>query len=93
MKKKQKPVYVDDKELRKRRRERIIIVVAGLLAVALTLIASHYSQKGDLPVSTNILVYSLTSINVILIILLLFLIVRNVVKLLYEQRRGVIGSK
>ncbi|MEN6374877.1 MAG: ATP-binding protein [Smithella sp.] len=93
MKKKQKPVYIDDKELRKRRRERIIIVVVGLLAVALTLIASHYSQKGDLPVSTNILVYSLTSINVILIILLLFLIVRNVVKLLYEQRHGIIGSK
>ncbi|NTW06326.1 MAG: PAS domain-containing protein [Syntrophaceae bacterium] len=93
MKKKQKPVYADNKELRKRRRERIIIVVVGLLAVALTLIASLYSQKGDLPVSTNILVYSLTSINIILIILLLFLIVRNVVKLFYEQRRGIIGSK
>jgi len=93
MKKREKPADIDDKELRKRRRERIIIVIVGLLAVALTLIASHYSQKGDLPVSTNILVYSLTSINVILIILLLFLIVRNVVKLLYEQRRGIIGSK
>lgn len=93
MKKKQKNAYVDDKELRKRRRERIIIVFVSLLAIALTLIASEYSRKDNLPVSTNILVYSLTSINVILIILLLFLIVRNVVKLFYEYRRGIIGSK
>ena len=93
MKKKQKSVYVDDKELRRRRRERIIIVVVGLLAVAFTLIASQYSHKDNLPISTNILVYGLTSINVILIIFLLFLIVRNVVKLFYEHRRGIIGSK
>ena len=93
MKKKQKNVYADEKELRKRRRERIIIVVAGLLVVAFTLIASQYSQKDNLPFSTNILVYGLTSINVILIILLLFLIVRNVVKLFYEHRHGIIGSK
>ncbi len=50
-------------------------------------------NKEDLPISTNIFVYGLTSINVILIILLLFLIVRNVVKLFYEHRRGIIGSK
>jgi len=93
MEKKQKNIYIDDKELRRRRRERIIIVVVGLLAVAFTLIASRYSQKDNLPILTNILVYGLTSINVILIILLLFLIVRNVVKLFYEHRRGIIGSK
>ena len=93
MKKKQKNIYADDKELRRRRRERIIIVVVGLLAVAFTLIASQYSHKDNLPISTNILVYGLTSINAILIIFLLFLIVRNVVKLFYEHRRGIIGSK
>jgi nitrogen fixation/metabolism regulation signal transduction histidine kinase len=32
-------------------------------------------------------------INVILIILLIFLIIRNVVKLFYEHRRGIIGAK
>lgn len=93
MKKKPKSILIDDKELKRRRRERIIIVVVGLLAVAFTLIASRYSQKENLPLLTNILVYGLTSINVILIILLLFLIVRNVVKLFYEHRRGIIGSK
>ncbi len=91
MEKKQK-INIDEKELRKRRRERIIMVVVGILAITFTLIASHFFNKNDLPLSTNIFVYGLTSINVILIILLLFLIIRNVVKLFYEHRHGIIGS-
>jgi two-component system nitrogen regulation sensor histidine kinase NtrY len=92
MAKKQKN-NIDEKELRKRRRERIIMVVVGILAITFTLIASQFFNKDDLPLSTNIFVYGLTSINVILILLLLFLIIRNVVKLFYEHRRGIIGSK
>lgn len=93
MEKKRGKNYIDERELRKRRHERIIMVVVGVLAIAFTLIASQFFNKDDLPISTNILVYGLTSINVILILLLLFLIVRNVVKLFYERRRGIIGAK
>jgi two-component system nitrogen regulation sensor histidine kinase NtrY len=93
MEKKRGKNYIDERELIKRRHERIIMVVVGVLAIAFTLIASQFFNKDDLPISTNILVYGLTSINVILILLLLFLIVRNVVKLFYERRRGIIGSK
>ena len=92
MAKKQKN-NIDEKELRKRRRERIIMVVVGILAITFTLFASQFFNKEDLPLSTNIFVYGLSSINVILILLLLFLIIRNVVKLFYEHRRGIIGSK
>lgn len=93
MKKKQIKSNIDEKELKKRRRERIIMVVVGILAITFTLLASQYFNKDNLPLSTNIFVYGLSSINVILIIFLLFLIIRNVVKLFYEQRRGIIGSK
>ena len=93
MKNKQQNVYIDEREFKKRRRERIIIIVIGLIAIAFTLIASRFAQKDEMSLSTNILVYGLTSINVILILLLLFLIVRNVVKLFYERRQGIIGSK
>ncbi len=93
MDKKKKKYYLDERELRKRRRERIIMVVVGVLAITFTLMASHLFNKENLPISTNIFVYGLTSINVILILLLLFLIVRNVVKLFNEHRRGIIGSK
>ncbi len=89
----QKKSNIDEKELRKRRRELIIMVIVGILAITFTLLASQFFNKNELSLSTNIFVYGLTSINVILIILLLFLIIRNVVKLFYEHRRGVIGSR
>jgi len=93
MEEKQKKSSVDENELKKRRRERIIMVVVGILAISFTLIASQIFNKDNLPLSTNIFVYGLTSLNFILIVFLLFLIIRNVVKLFYEHRRGVIGSK
>ncbi|MGB4206353.1 MAG: ATP-binding protein [Smithellaceae bacterium] len=93
MVKKSKKNYLDDKEIRKRRRERIIMVFVGFLAITFTVIASHVFNKEGLPISANIFVYGLSSINVILILLLLFLIVRNIVKLFYEHRRGIIGSR
>ncbi|MGA2554087.1 MAG: ATP-binding protein [Smithella sp.] len=93
MEEKKKISSIDDKERRKRRREWIIMVVVGVLAIAFTLIASQIFNKDALPLSANIFVYGISSINVILILLLLFLIIRNVVKLFYEHRRGVIGSK
>lgn len=85
--------YLDERELRKRRRERILMLVVGCLAVVFTILASQFSARKDLPISANILVYGLISINIILILLLLFLIVRNVFKLFSERRKGVIGSK
>ena len=84
---------IDEKEQRKRHRERIIMVIVGVLAVVFTLISGQLFNKENLPLSSNIFVYGLTSINFILIVLLLFLIIRNIVKLFYEHRRGVIGSK
>lgn len=92
-KKKSIKAYLDESELRKRRRERILMLVISVLAIALTVLASQLSARKELPISSNILVYGLTSINIILILLLLFLIVRNVFKLFSERRKGVIGSR
>jgi two-component system, NtrC family, nitrogen regulation sensor histidine kinase NtrY len=93
IKKKSRRAYLDERELRKRRRERILMVVVGCLAIVFTILASQLSSRKELPLSANILVYGLTSINIILILLLLFLIVRNIFKLFSERRKGVIGSK
>ncbi|MDD4357174.1 MAG: ATP-binding protein, partial [Smithellaceae bacterium] len=93
IKKKSTSSHIDERELRKRRRERIIMLVVAFLAIAFTILASQFSDRGDLPISANILVYGLTSINIILILLLIFLIVRNIFKLFSERRKGVIGSK
>ncbi len=93
MKKTSKKNYLDEREIKKRRRERVIIVVVGVMAIIFTVIASNIFTDEGMPVLANIFVYGLYMIFIILILLLFFLIVRNVVKLFYEHRRGVIGSR
>ncbi|MCX5854212.1 MAG: ATP-binding protein [Deltaproteobacteria bacterium] len=86
--------YIDHQELRRRKRERIIIVITIVVIFVLTLLENRISQKEAIvPISNNILVFGLININIILILLLVFLIVRNVVKLIFERRHGVLGSK
>ncbi len=85
---------IDEKEARKRFRERVIIIAALVLVVVLAFFESHLSKKESiLPISDNVLIFGLININIILIILVIFLIIRNVVKLIYERRHGIIGSK
>jgi two-component system nitrogen regulation sensor histidine kinase NtrY len=85
---------IDEKEARKRRRERIIILLTVVLILLLSYMESNVTWRGHvLPISDNVLIFGFININIILIILLIFLIVRNVVKLVFERRRGVIGSK
>ena len=93
MDKKSKKQHLDEREIKKRRRERVIMVVVGVLAIVFTAIASNMFADEGMPRLANIFVYGLYMIFIILILLLFFLIVRNVVKLFYEHRRGVIGSR
>ena len=87
-------IEIDVEESRKRRRERIIIVVLFFLVVLATFLESYLLRKGDiLSLPNNVFIFGLINIHIILIIFLVFLIVRNVVKLIYERRHGIIGSK
>jgi two-component system nitrogen regulation sensor histidine kinase NtrY len=92
--------YIDDKELRRRRRERIIIIVTFFVIAMVSLLGIHLSRRETiLPISNNVLIFGLIiNINIILILiililLLVFLIVRNVVKLVFERRHGVLGYR
>ncbi|MBN2538963.1 MAG: HAMP domain-containing protein [Deltaproteobacteria bacterium] len=81
-------------ELRRRRRERIAIVVVIAIIIVLTYIESNLSSMDVLlPISNEVLIFGLININLILVILLIFLISRNLTKLIFERRRGVLGSK
>ena len=81
-------------EFKKRKRERIIIFITVIFIIGLTYLESHLAHIEELaPISSEVLIFGLININVILIILLIFLIVRNVVKLIFERRRGILGSK
>ena len=85
---------MDIKESRRRRRERIIIAATIVIIIVLTFVESHLSQTETLlPVSNDVLIFGLININIILALFLIFLIMRNIVKLVFERKRGVLGSK
>ncbi|MBU2262512.1 MAG: HAMP domain-containing protein [Proteobacteria bacterium] len=95
MKKNRRPAKLDVQEARRRKREWFIIFVTVILIVVVTYLESRIfrGEPVVLPLSGNALIFGLININIILIILLIFLIIRNLVKLIYERRRGIAGSK
>lgn len=85
---------MDIKESRRCRRERIIIAATIIIIIVLTFVENHLSQTETLlPVSNDVLIFGLININIILALFLIFLIMRNIVKLVFERKRGVLGSK
>lgn len=82
------------RDLKRRRRERYVIFSLLLLISSLTYLGTRILDLGlNLPFSSSILVFALINLNVILLLLLLFLTVRNLVKLLFERRKGIMGAK
>ena len=82
------------KEVRRRRRERYLIAVLLVVISFLTYLGVRVFNLGlELPFSSSILVFALININVILLLLLLFLTGRNLVKLLFERRKNIMGAK
>ncbi len=73
----------------------MIIIAAILIFVAvMTYVQNKLIHFGaDFPISNTILMFTMTNINLLLLILLIFLVFRNLVKLLYDRRRKVMGSK
>jgi two-component system nitrogen regulation sensor histidine kinase NtrY len=70
------------------------MVVIALALVGTTALAVYLSgPKTLVSLASNILIFGLLSLNVVLILLLLFLVVRNLVKLLFERRKGIFGAK
>ena len=83
-----------DADSRRRRREFILIIVILLVVALLTFVETRTIRFGaDIPVSNAILMFILININLLLLILLIFLVFRNLVKLLYDRRRKVMGAK
>lgn len=73
-------------------RARAITVVVAFLILALGVIVLVAGGKDDSALN-NILVVVLINLNVIALVVLVFMVGRNVVKLLFERRRGILGSK
>ncbi len=80
----------------RRRRKREFLLMLGIIAVlALLTIAENQiiSFGPRFSVSSTILMFIIININLLLLLLLIFLVFRNLAKLLYERRRNVLGSR
>lgn len=86
--------HMSSQGARRRRIELTIVFITIFVIAILIYFEIHLTRKENiLPISNEILIFGLININVILILLLIFLIVRNIVKLVFERRRGILGSK
>ncbi len=83
-----------NRELMRRKRERVIILVTLVLVAALTYLETQVVElAGNEPLTASLLVFALINLNALLLLLVIFLVFRNLVKLMMERRRGVLGAR
>jgi two-component system nitrogen regulation sensor histidine kinase NtrY len=80
-------------ELKRRRREKIIIGIIILLVISITLVEVRLVRQRGESITDSLLAFGLVNINTILLLLLTFLIFRNLAKLILERRQKIFGSK
>ncbi len=82
-----------EQEVKKRRRELYVALFAALLLGAIFLMESHIARSAeDIPFAGHLLLFGLLSVVTLLLILIIFFLIRNLFKLLFERRRKVLGS-
>jgi two-component system nitrogen regulation sensor histidine kinase NtrY len=87
------PARLAAEDRRRRKREGVLILVIIVLVALLTFAETKVFDFGErIPVSNTILMFILININLLLLLLLIFLVFRNLVKLLYDRRRKVMGA-
>ncbi|MGH7264386.1 MAG: ATP-binding protein [Candidatus Rokuibacteriota bacterium] len=76
------------------RRKRNLVVIVVVLFLLVTATAVEVGIKApELPVASNVVVFALFNLNLIVFLLLLVLLFRNLVKLSFERRHKILGSK
>lgn len=78
----------------RKRRTRYAIIICLILIPVLTYLETVVFEIGEVsfPISGNVLVFSLININIILLLLMVFLVLRNLLRLVFEQRQIGLGK-
>jgi two-component system, NtrC family, nitrogen regulation sensor histidine kinase NtrY len=76
-----------------RRREGLIILCTALTVLLFAFFETRLPQfSGTNSLSNNVIFFLLINLNIILLVLLVFLVARNLLKLVFERRRRILGS-
>jgi two-component system nitrogen regulation sensor histidine kinase NtrY len=79
-------------EIRRRRREAIIIALTAVVFIVFAVFETRLARiSNSASLWGNIVFFLLINLNLILLVLLIFLVTRNLVKLIFERRRGIFG--
>src|SRR5216117_2457166 len=76
-----------------RRKRNLLIILCFLVLVGGLSAFDLGSFAPELPVASNIVIFALFNLNLVVFLLLLVLLLRNLVKLWFERRQNVIGAK
>ncbi len=81
-------------EAKKSKREAIIIIFSLLLIILLTHAELRLSDiSTDVETANNILIFGLINVVILLIVLLVYLVCRNIARILLERKRNPFGSR
>src|ERR671918_2799868 len=81
-------------ETKRRKREALVILVTTLMVIAFAFFEVQLPDVSpEYALGNNIAFFLLINLNIILLILLVFLVVRNLVKLVFERKRRILGSR
>ncbi|HEY4716067.1 MAG TPA: ATP-binding protein [bacterium] len=86
-------VYNRIKEKQRRRRDTVIIILtAGILVFLTYFMRKLTSFSSAIPLSNNIALFGLINLNIILLTLLLFFLIRNITKVVMGRRQRITAS-
>jgi two-component system nitrogen regulation sensor histidine kinase NtrY len=81
-------------EAKRRKREGLVILATTLMVLAFAFFEVQLPDASpEYSLGNNIAFFLLINVNVILLALLVFLVVRNLVKLVFERKRRILGSR
>jgi two-component system nitrogen regulation sensor histidine kinase NtrY len=76
------------------RRKRNLLIIAGILVLLTVATVFEVGIRApQIPVASNLVVFALFNLNLVVFLLLLVLLFRNLVKLSFEHRHNVIGAR
>ena len=82
------------KEKKKRRKERLLILILiPIIGFLIYIESKSFNPDFQLRITNTFLFFILANLNIILLILFVFLVTRNFVKLIAERKRGIVGSR
>jgi two-component system nitrogen regulation sensor histidine kinase NtrY len=86
--------FLTDEDKKRRKREVIIILSIMFLVALLTYAETRVVDiGGGISLSSTVLMFILININLLLLLLMIFLVFRNILKLLYDRKRKAMGAR